>query len=78
MMVLSVIGALISIRLKRDIEAHGEKLEKIVQDSGLKDYFTFGAESGTSTRFKLRDIFPIMYIVILVAIILIVLGTALC
>jgi hypothetical protein len=76
MLVLSLIGAIISFRLKMDIRAHGEKLERIVQDSGLKEYFTFGAESGISTHFKLRDIFPVMYFAFLVAILLLLLGTA--
>ncbi len=60
----SIIGTLMSFRLMADLEAHGKHLYRIVNDSNYSRYFTFGAESGWTTRFMLRDIFPIMYILL--------------
>jgi len=59
--VLSAIGALISFRLKADMEAHGDRLKQIASESQFPQYFTFGAQSGWTTQIKLRALFPLMY-----------------
>jgi hypothetical protein len=46
------------------MEAHGERLRSIASDSRYPTYFTFGAEQGWTTKIKLRAIFPIMYILL--------------
>jgi hypothetical protein len=81
LLVLSVIGALISFRLKADLEAHGNCLRAIVCESQYQQYFTFGAERGWTTKIKLRLLFPIMYVllssVFLIWIIIIIIHPAL-
>lgn len=62
LVVLSVIGALLSFRLGADMEAHGKKLQALANDSGLEQFFTFGAETGWTTRIKLRTLFPYFYL----------------
>lgn len=61
MSVLSTIGALMSFRLKADMEAHGERLRRIAEESIFPEYFTFGAEEGWTTKIKLRVLFPFIY-----------------
>jgi len=63
LVVLSVIGALISLRLMADMEAHGGRLKALAKDSGLQEFFTFGAESGWTNCIQLRKLFPIAYAV---------------
>ena len=58
---ISLVGALMSFRLKADLEAHGERLRRIARESRFPAYFTFGAEEGWTTRIKLRDLFPALY-----------------
>jgi hypothetical protein len=61
---LSAIGSLMSIRLKADMEAHGDRLRKIANNSRYPEYFTFGAETGWTTRIKLRILFPAIYTIL--------------
>ena len=67
LILISTIGMLLSYRLKADMEAHGEKLRQIAENYHLSEYHTFGAEKGPTTRFKLRKLFPLMYLVMTIA-----------
>lgn len=62
LIVLSGVGALISARLRADMNAHGGKLKSLAEASGLSDYFTFGDESGWTKYIKLRTLFPLLYL----------------
>jgi Ca2+/Na+ antiporter len=74
----SLIGALMSFRLKADIEAHGERLHRIARDSDLSRYFTFGAEDGWTTRIKLRTLFPIIYLVLTIILLVLTILVLIC
>ena len=63
LVVLSFIGALISFCLGADMKAHSLKLKALAQNSGLAEYFTFGAEAGWTRFVQLRALFPLMYLV---------------
>jgi hypothetical protein len=57
--VLSAVGFLISLRLKADMEAHVKKIKELTH--GQKNFVTFGAETGWTTKVKLRVLFPVFY-----------------
>ena len=66
MTIMSIIGALMSFRLKADMEAHGNCLRSLVETSPYKRFFTFGAETGWTTHIKIRTLFPIIYSIFVV------------
>ena len=62
--ILSAIGFLISLRLRADMEAHVNKIKQLTK--GREEFVTFGAETGWTTKVKLRVLFPVVYCIGLV------------
>ncbi len=61
--ILSILGFLMSLRLKADFEDFLNKIIMVAKELKVEDYVGIGAQKGITVNFKLRYIFPFFYLV---------------
>jgi hypothetical protein len=66
LIILSILGLLMSLRLKADIQDFQHKIIEIATKLKVRDLCGLGAQKGFTVYFKLRDIFIIFYVCMLI------------
>jgi hypothetical protein len=78
LIILSILGLLMSLRLKADIQDFQHKIIEIATKLKVRDLCGLGAQRGFTVYFKLRDIFIIFYICMLIFLVVLLMTSLSC